>query len=194
MTERTILRRPTVSEALPLRSTAPEFTLPGLDRREISLDDFRGSPIVLAFYPLDRTESAADQLSILQSKTPELEAFGAAVLGISTDSVESHRAFAAQCGITFQLLSDSEPKGAVARRYRVYRAADGIAEPAHYVIDGDGLIRFANVSARLDFVPDLYDLLACLAEIAPMTVAGRRSTKHADMGVAALLDESPQAI
>jgi peroxiredoxin len=166
-----------------------------LDGREISLDDFRGSPVVLAFYPLDSTESAADHLSTLQSKLPELGAFGAAVLGISTDSVDSHRAFAAQCGITFQLLSDSEPRGAVARRYRVCRATDGIAEPAHYLIDGDGLIRFANVSPRLDRAPDIHNLLSCLLEIAPGTTrAGRPSTEDADMRVAAVLDESPQAI
>jgi hypothetical protein len=87
MTEQTILRRPTASEALPLRSTAPEFTLPGLNGREVSLDDFRGSPVVLGFFLLDCTGSAARQLSSLQSKLPELEALGAAVLGISTDSV-----------------------------------------------------------------------------------------------------------
>jgi peroxiredoxin len=194
MSGQTILRRTTASEALPLRSTAPEFTLPGLDGREVSLDDFRGSPVVLAFFPLDCTESGAGRLSSLQSKLPELEAVGAAVLGISTDSVDGHRAFAAQYGITFQLLSDSEPKGAVARRYRVYRAADGIAEPAHYVIDGDGLIRFASVSPRLEHVPDLHDLLACLAEITPMTLARRPSSERTDRRVAALLDERPQAI
>ena len=68
------------------------------------------------------------------------------LLGISVDSVWSHQAFARDRGLTFPLLSDFEPKGAVARAYGVYRAEDGTSERALFVIDGDGLVRWSYVA------------------------------------------------
>jgi len=153
------------NEPLPVRSTAPEFTLRDAAGREVSLSDYRGRPVVLAFYPLDWSPTCSDQLSLYQSEQGEFERYGASVLGISVDSIYSHGAWAAVRGITFPLLADFEPKGAVARRYRVYRANDGFSERALYVVDGDGLIRYARISPRLDHVPDIEELFGCLAEI-----------------------------
>lgn len=153
------------NEPLPLRTTAPEFTLRDASNNEVSLSDFRGRPVVLAFYPLDWSPTCSDQLSLYEAERHEFERFGAQVIGISVDSIYSHGAWAAVRGITFPLLADFEPKGGVARRYQAYRASDGFSERALYVIDGDGVIRYAHISPQLDRIPDIYELFDCLADI-----------------------------
>jgi len=77
---------------------------------------------------------------------PEFHKHGAELLGISVDGVWCHRAFADGRKLHFPLLADFEPKGAVARRYGVYRDGDGFSERALFVIDGDGIIRWSYVS------------------------------------------------
>jgi peroxiredoxin len=90
---------------------APEFTLPSAPGEKLSLDDLRGGPTVLAFYPADWSPVCGDQMSLYQAVLPELERYGARIVGLSVDGVWSHAAFAKQNGITFPLLSDFEPKG-----------------------------------------------------------------------------------
>src|SRR5256714_2072121 len=76
----------------------------------------------------------------------EFEGYGAKLLGISVDGAWCHRAFADQRQLHFPLLADFEPKGAVARRYGVYRDDDGTTERALFVIDGDGIVRWSYLS------------------------------------------------
>src|SRR5437867_7569883 len=89
------------------------------------------------------------------------------VLGISVDSIYSHGAWAAVRGITFPLLADFHPKGAVAEAYRVYRGTDGFSERALYVVDADGVIRYSHVSPFLHHVPDIRELFGALDRVAP---------------------------
>jgi peroxiredoxin len=77
---------------------------------------------------------------------PEFKRFGAVLLGISVDSAWCHLAFAKDRNLHFPLLSDFEPKGAVARTYGVYRHLDGTSERALFVIDVAGIIRWSYVS------------------------------------------------
>src|SRR5438105_9661189 len=142
-----------VSEPLAVGSRAPDVTLRDPNNDPISLNQYRGSPVVLVFYPLDWSPTCSDQLSLYQSELSQFEAFGARLVGISVDSIYSHGAWAAVRGITFPLLADFEPKGEVARRYNVYRAGDGFSERALYVVDAEGVIRYAQVSPRLHHVP-----------------------------------------
>jgi alkyl hydroperoxide reductase subunit AhpC len=65
-------------------------------------------------------------------------------------------------GISFPLLADFNPKGEVARRYQVWREADGFSERALYVVDGEGVIRYAHLSPKLQHVPDIYELFDVL--------------------------------
>ena len=65
-------------------------------------------------------------------------------------------------GLTFPLLADFNPKGEVARRYKVWREKDGFSERALYVVDGNGTIRYAHVSPKLQHVPDIYELFEAL--------------------------------
>src|SRR5438105_9927363 len=154
-----------VSEPLAVGSSAPEFTLRDPNNDPIWLNQYRGSPVVLVFYPLDWSPTCSDQLSLYQSELSEFENFGARVLASSVDSIYSHGAWAAVRGITFPLLADFEPKGEVARRYNVYRTVDGFSDRALYVLDGQGIIRHAHVSPRLSQIPDIYGLYRTLSDL-----------------------------
>lgn len=147
---------------LPIGTPAPDFTLPDAAGKQVSLADFRGRPVVWVFYPLDWSPTCSDQLSLYQAELAEFERRGAQLIGISVDSIYSHGAWAAVRGLTFPLLADFEPKGKVARQYNVYRERDGFSERALYVIDVDGIIRYAHVSPQLSHVPDIYELYQVL--------------------------------
>lgn len=125
---------------------APDFTLHSAADQSVSLSEFRGQPVVLAFYPADWSPVCGDQMALYNEILPEFRRHDARLLGISVDGVWCHQAFSADRNLHFALLADFEPKGAVARNYGVYREADGITERALFVIDGDGVIRWSHVS------------------------------------------------
>ena len=125
---------------------APDFSLPTTPDQRVSLSDFRGQPVVLAFYPADWSPVCGDQMALYNEILAEFEQYGAQLLGVSVDGPWCHVAFAHDRKLRFPLLSDFEPKGAVARRYGAYREHDGTSERALFVIDGDGVIRWSHVS------------------------------------------------
>lgn len=127
-------------------NSAPDFTLPSTPDQTVSLRDFRGRPVVLVFYPADWSPVCGDQVALYNEVLPEFERHGAQILGISVDGVWCHRAFTENRKLRFPLLSDFEPKGAVARRYGVYREGEGITERALFVVDHDGIIRWSFLS------------------------------------------------
>jgi len=131
---------------LPPGTEAPDFRLPSTPDQTLSLMEFRGQPVILVFYPEDWSPVCSDQLALYQELLPEFQKFNAELLGISVDGIWSHLAFAKDRNLEFPLLADFEPKGEVARTYRVYRAADGTSERALYVIDADGIVRWSYVS------------------------------------------------
>jgi peroxiredoxin len=112
----------------------------------ISLSELRGRPVILVFYPADWSPVCGDEMVLYNELLPELQRFNATILGISVDSLWSHIAFADDRKLRFPLLSDFEPKGAVARSYGAYRGQDGISERALFVIDADGKIRWSYLS------------------------------------------------
>jgi peroxiredoxin len=131
---------------LPPGTEAPEFELPSTPNQDLSVVEFRGRPVILAFYPEDWSPVCSDQLALYQALLPEFQKFDAALLGISVDGVWSHLAFAKDRNLHFPLLADFEPKGEVSRAYRVYRAKEGTSERALYVIDAAGIVRWSYVS------------------------------------------------
>ena len=96
---------------------APDFSLPDHDGNEVSLSDFAGRKLVLAFYPLDFSPVCTDQLGLYQEVLGEIEAQGASLVGISVDSSYCHRAFRERLNLTMPLLADFNPKGEVSRAY-----------------------------------------------------------------------------
>jgi peroxiredoxin len=131
---------------LPPGTVAPDFELASTPSQKVSLSEFRGQPVILAFYPEDWSPVCSDQMALYQEVLPEFRRFNAELMGISVDSAWSHLAFARDRNLHFPLLADFEPKGDVARTYRVYRAKDGTSERALFVIDAEGIVRWSYVS------------------------------------------------
>lgn len=127
-------------------TTAPDFTLYSTPDQSVSLGQFRGNPTILAFYPADFSPVCGDQMTLYNQVLHEFQRFNAELLGISVDGVWSHLAFSKDRNLHFPLLSDFEPKGAVAKRYGVYRQQDGTTERALFVLDSNGIIRWSYVS------------------------------------------------
>jgi len=125
---------------------APDFALHATPDQLVSLSDFRGRAVILTFYPADWSPVCGDQMALYNEILPEFHKMGADMIGISVDGAWCHAAFAAARKLHFPLLSDFEPKGAVARAYGAYRDGDGHSERALFVIDGEGVIRWSYCS------------------------------------------------
>ena len=128
--------------------------------------DFRGRPLILAFYPADWSPVCGDQMALYNEILDEFREYGAELLGVSVDGAWCHAAFARDRHLHFPLLSDFEPKGAVSRQFGAYRAGEGISERALFVIDGNGVIRWSYLSP-IDVNPGAAGILQALESIAP---------------------------
>jgi len=135
-----------MSIPLPAGTTAPEFSLHSTPDQLVSLSDFRGRPVILAFYPADWSPVCSDQMGLYNEILPEFNRFDAELIGISVDGIWCHLAFEHDRKLRFPLLADFEPKGKVARDYGVYREHEGTSERALFVIDRDGVIRWSYCS------------------------------------------------
>jgi len=128
--------------ALQPGDTAPDFTLPATVGDKVTLSDYRGKKnVLLMFYPLDFSPVCSVENRECTEMLPTKGADDVQVLGISVDSLWSHKAFAAQNGITYPLLADFHPKGAVAEKYGVYLPEKGISARTAFVVGKDGRIR-----------------------------------------------------
>jgi peroxiredoxin len=134
------------NKVLPAGSPAPPFNLSVTPNRSLALREFLGRPVILAFYPADWSPVCGDQMALYNEVLPEFVRYGAALVGISVDSVWCHGAFAASRNLHFPLASDFEPKGHIARLYRAYREGDGTCERALFVIDSNGNIAWSYLS------------------------------------------------
>ena len=130
---------------------APDFTLKSGDNDDVSLGDFRGKRnVVLVFYPAAFSGFCTDQLTAIAANEGRYVSEDAQIIGVLVDNRNSNRAFAEQLGLTDAiLLSDFEPKGAVAREYGVYLDGPGLAGRATFVIDLDRRVLEA-FSSELD--------------------------------------------
>jgi peroxiredoxin len=134
------------SKILSPGTTAPDFTLNVTPDQKLRLSELRGKPVILAFYPADWSPVCGDQMSLYNEALPEFQKYGAELLGISVDGAWCHAAFAKDRRLHFPLLSDFEPKGAVAKQYGAYRDKDGFCERALFVLDKDGKITWSYCS------------------------------------------------
>jgi peroxiredoxin len=135
-----------MATALAAGTPAPDFSLHATPDQLVSLKDFKGQPVVLAFYPADWSPVCGDQMALYNEILSEFQRFNAELLGISVDGSWCHLAFAHDRKLHFPLLADFEPKGQVARSFGVYRDHEGTTERALFVIDGAGIIRWSYVS------------------------------------------------
>jgi len=120
---------------------APEFTLKDQHQKEIKLSDFAGKRnVVLMFYPLDFSPLCSNEHACFVNDLKQFESLDAQVLGLSVDSVWAHKAFAEKLGVTYPLLADFLPRGAVAEKFGVYMAERGVAGRAIVIVDKAGKI------------------------------------------------------
>jgi peroxiredoxin len=142
---------------------APDFSLPNHKGEQVSLSDFRGRQVLLAFFPNDFSPVCSDQLSIYQEVKPSFDEAGLEVLGISVDHTWAHRAFRKQLNLDFTLLADFHPKGEVARLYGAYLDDYGTSNRSLVLVDEDGIVRWAYESPTPLEIPGanlIFDALA----------------------------------
>lgn len=123
---------------------APDFALPAGDGTTLSLSDLRGRTVVLYFYPKDNTSGCTREACDFQEHLGRLKKKGVVVLGVSPDSVDSHRKFAEKYGLSFPLISDAKKE--LVKKYGVWKEKSlygkkymGV-ERTTFVIDGNGVI------------------------------------------------------
>jgi thioredoxin-dependent peroxiredoxin len=128
--------------SLSVGERAPDFTLPGTGGREYSLADYRGTPVVLVFYPGDDTPICTKQLNAYNEGLSQFRDVGAQVLAISAQDVDSHDRFSAKHGgFEFPLLADTDK--AVAARYGTLGPI-GFPRRSVFIVDGEGVVRYAH--------------------------------------------------
>jgi len=131
---------------LTLGTIAPDFELYATPSQRIKLSDLRNRKVILAFYPADWSPVCDDQMALYNEMGPYFARYNARVLGISVDSKWSHQAFAEHRNLNFPLLADFQPKGEVARLYKVYNEKTGESKRALYLIDEHGVITWSYLS------------------------------------------------
>lgn len=125
---------------------APDFTLYSTPDQKLSLNDFKGKRLILAFYPADWSPVCSDQMALYNETLKIFRGYNAEVLGISVDSKWCHLAFSDNRKLHFPLLSDFEPKGDVSRKYGAYNEENGESRRALFVIDEEGIIQWSYLS------------------------------------------------
>ena len=151
--------------ALSVGAAAPEFSLKDQNQKDVKLSDFRGKKnVVIVFYPLDWSPVCTNEHVCFVNDMKRFEQLDAQVLGISVDSAWSHKAFAERLGVTYPLLADFQPRGAIGEKFGVYLADKGITGRAIAIVDRGGkLAWFKNYD--LPVVPDLKEVSDALAKV-----------------------------
>jgi mycoredoxin-dependent peroxiredoxin len=144
---------------------APEFTLKDQNQQEVSLASFRGKKrVVLIFYPLDWSPVCTKEHACIVNDMQRFEKLEAQVLGLSVDSVWSHKAYAEKMGIQYPLLADFQPRGAVASKYGVFLEDKGITGRAISIIDRDGKLAW-HKNYDIPVVPAVDEVAKALEEV-----------------------------
>jgi peroxiredoxin len=131
---------------LSINTEAPDFLLYATPDQKVSLTEFRGKRVILAFYPADWSPVCGDQMALYNETLSFFRKHNAEVIGISVDGKWCHQAFIENRKLRFPLVSDFEPKGAVAKTYQVYDEVEGTSQRALYIIDEHGIIRWNYLS------------------------------------------------
>ncbi|RMH05666.1 MAG: thioredoxin-dependent thiol peroxidase [Nitrospirae bacterium] len=133
---------------------APTFSLPNQDGKTVRLSDYKGQKVVLYFYPKDDTPGCTKEACAFRDGLEEIQNSGAVVLGVSVDSVESHKKFAQKYGLNFPLLSDEDKR--VVQAYGVWKERSlygrkfmGV-ERTTFIIDREGKIQEIFPKVKVD--------------------------------------------
>jgi len=133
---------------------APSFRLSSVDGGSVALEDYRGTPVVVYFYPKDDTPGCTREACAFRDSQAQIRKTGAVVLGVSPDSVASHQKFRDKYKLSFPLLSD--PDKGVAKKFGAYgektlygKKVVGMIRST-FIIDGDGIVRKVFPKVRVD--------------------------------------------
>ena len=139
---------------------APDFTLKDSNGNDWTLSAHRGKVVVLLFYPGDETPICTKQMCSVRDRWDDYLATGAEVVGISSDSIESHRKFAEHHNLPLRLLSDSE--GTASKLYGARSLIPGKVARSVFVIDAQGMLRHSDVRPLGLFKPKDDDTIAAI--------------------------------
>jgi len=151
--------------AISVGTAAPDFTLKDQNQKDVKLSEFQGKKnVVLIFYPLDWSPVCTNEHACFVNDMKRFEQLDAQVLGLSVDSVWSHKAFAEKMGIHYPLLADFQPRGAVGDKFGVYLGDKGITGRAIAIVDRGGKVAwFKNYD--IPTVPDIKEVADALAKV-----------------------------
>jgi peroxiredoxin len=134
--------------AVEVGAPAPEFTLNDYNKQPVALSSFRGDkPVLLVFYPFAFSGICTGELCQLRDEFAEYDGKGVQILGVSVDTPFALKAWAEQQGYQFPLLSDFWPHGEVAKSYGVFHEEAGLAVRGTFLIDKEGVVRYAEVNS-----------------------------------------------
>lgn len=140
--------------ALKIGDKAPAFKLKNQDAETISISDFKGKPVVLYFYPKDDTPGCTKEACNFRDEFPKFGKLKAEIIGISTDSVESHKKFAEKYKLPFNLLADEKKE--IVEKYGVWQEKNmygkkymGVVRTT-FILDGEGKIRKIFEKVKVD--------------------------------------------
>ena len=143
---------------------APDFSLPDSEGNKVSLSDYSGKRVLLVFYPADDSPVCTTQLCSYRDNYTEFTKRGITILGISTDTIDSHKQFGEKNSLPFTLLSDHEKE--VSQLYDTI-AFLGISQRAYVLIDETGMVRLSFNDLLLLFYQSTRDLLAKIDAMKP---------------------------
>src|ERR1700689_5367811 len=143
--------------AISVGAPAPDFALKDQNQKEVKLSDFKGKNVVIVFYPLDWSPVCTNEHVCFVNDMKRFEQLNAQVLGLSVDSVWSHKAFADKMGIHYPLLADFQPRGAVADKFGVFLSEKGITGRAIVIINKNGNIAWVK-NYDIPVVPDIKEV------------------------------------
>jgi peroxiredoxin Q/BCP len=129
------------ADLAPIGAAAPNFTLPSQEDKPVSLTDYKGKWVVLYFYPKDQTSGCTIEAHNFQRDLPKYNALNAVVLGVSLDTVESHKTWCTKDSLTFKLLADPDHKAIGAYGVPIHGMGPiHYAERTTFLISPDGKV------------------------------------------------------
>lgn len=144
---------------------APAFTLTNQEGDKVSLKDFRGKHVILYFYPRDNTPGCTKEACGFRDFNKEIQALDAIILGVSPDSVESHREFIAKHSLNFDLLSDPDRKvmtryGAFGEKKMYGKTVQGVIRSTVWIgADGKVVKHWRRVAKAADHPEKVFEAL-----------------------------------
>ncbi len=149
-------------ERLKVGDKAPDFKLKDQNDKDVSLSDFKGKKVLLSFHPLAWTGVCAKQMKSLEDNVKTFEKINTVALGLSIDTSPSKKAWAKELDIkNTALLADFWRHGEVARKYGIFREANGFSERANIIVDENGKIVFLKVYP-INELPDIKEIIGVL--------------------------------